>query len=210
MPKRRLKVSHFSPWHNIMWMIYSTMYVHYRAAGGSQVKYPARCEAGTWTSFEHTCHEFVIIVLCHHSVGWRNGWVCQNSASVRATACHADIGEMEKLVRSITQDGLVWGACESVMCLSRVNTCDVLTMFSQACARGVWHQETADQLCGGGWQNRHRFPRGDYYSFWRSCKPVLINKHYITCLIIIVLCRFRVWTLWPSTKYKFWALKNFQ
>ena len=36
------------------------------------------------------------------------------AASVRSGACHADIGEMEQLVRSITQDGLVWGSCKSV------------------------------------------------------------------------------------------------
>ena len=81
-------------------------------------------------------------------------FVCLFVCVCVCVCARADMNEVEKLVRTIATDGLLWGACKPVMYYTlSLTTLSLLSLSfsdSQAGSSGLWDKETADQLCCGG------------------------------------------------------------
>lgn len=81
-----------------------------------------------------------------HSICLEPGVIAKSSVvlDVKPWDDETDMQEMEKQVRTIEMDGLLWGACKS--CISLVNY--VLKTFSlnisQIGSTRVWHKKAAD------------------------------------------------------------------
>jgi|688.fasta_scaffold1454763_1 hypothetical protein len=56
-----------------------------------------------------------------------------------------DMAEMERRVREITSDGLLWGTCKLKSSLFQAFFCNIeVFFFSQTCSTCIWNQETPD------------------------------------------------------------------
>lgn len=74
--------------------------------------------------------------------------ICSSDGSGSLVTC-ADMKEVEKLVRGIAKDGLLWGACEFYAPpQTHMHTLQFLS--SETGSSGIWHYEAADLLCNRG------------------------------------------------------------
>lgn len=81
-----------------------------------------------------------------------------------------DMKEMEKAVRAIVMDGLIWGACKlyCVLCLKK-KLLIMPFLCSQIRACRLWNPEAANYLCRWRWKSLNWSAHGNHSRIWRLC-----------------------------------------
>lgn len=112
------------------------------------------------------------------------------------------MAEMEQLVRSVSTEGLVWGACEELKhtCTrAGLHVCLSSTAKLVPVAYGIMKLQIScvveDEKVGTDFLEETITAFEDHVSNLNSVG--LLSQ-------LVSLCRFKVWMWWPSTRYEQW------